>query len=195
MALKLYSDTDIQNIANAIRAKNGSSDTYKVSEMATAIQNIPSGGSSQRKATGTFTNATDTKMPTITHNLGTTRIALIVYPTTDISYSAGYLPMNFVYVNYCQIAADDGITSVNYDYTGYNSKFTDPVNVPIDAGNTRVANGNASPWTTQSSWTSANMESAGGAKQSQNTVTTTTFTTNANKFGTGTWKWVAWALD
>lgn len=44
MAMKLYSDTDIQNIANAIRAKNGSSDTYKVSQMATAIQNIPSGG-------------------------------------------------------------------------------------------------------------------------------------------------------
>lgn len=41
MAMKLYSDVDIQNIANAIRSKNGSSDTYKVSEMATAISNIP----------------------------------------------------------------------------------------------------------------------------------------------------------
>lgn len=45
MALKLYSDTDIQNIANAIRTKNGSTDTYKVSEMAQAIEDIPSGGS------------------------------------------------------------------------------------------------------------------------------------------------------
>lgn len=40
MALKLYSDTDIQNIADAIRNKNGSSDTYKVSEMAAAINAI-----------------------------------------------------------------------------------------------------------------------------------------------------------
>lgn len=42
--LKLYNDTDIQDIANAIRDKNGSSDTYLVSEMAQAISNI-SGGS------------------------------------------------------------------------------------------------------------------------------------------------------
>ena len=37
MALKLYSDSDIQAIADAIRALNGSTDTYKVSEMASAI--------------------------------------------------------------------------------------------------------------------------------------------------------------
>lgn len=42
--MKLYSDSDIQDIADAIRSKNGSSDTYKVSQMATAISNIPSGG-------------------------------------------------------------------------------------------------------------------------------------------------------
>lgn len=44
MALKLYNETDIEAIADAIRGKNGSSDTYKVSQMATAIGNIPSGG-------------------------------------------------------------------------------------------------------------------------------------------------------
>ena len=41
MAMKLYSDSDISDIADAIRSKNGSSDTYKVSQMASAIQNIP----------------------------------------------------------------------------------------------------------------------------------------------------------
>lgn len=41
MAMKLYSDSDISNIADAIRSKNGSSDTYKVSQMASAIQAIP----------------------------------------------------------------------------------------------------------------------------------------------------------
>lgn len=38
MAIKLYNDTDIQDIADAIRELNGSSDTYKVSEMAAAIR-------------------------------------------------------------------------------------------------------------------------------------------------------------
>ena len=40
MANKLYEETDIQNIANAIREKAGTTDTFKVSEMANAISNI-----------------------------------------------------------------------------------------------------------------------------------------------------------
>lgn len=41
---KVYEENDIRNIANAIREKSGSSDTYKVSEMAQAVTDIPSGG-------------------------------------------------------------------------------------------------------------------------------------------------------
>lgn len=37
---KLYEETDIQNIANAIREKAGTTDTFKVSEMADAISEI-----------------------------------------------------------------------------------------------------------------------------------------------------------
>lgn len=37
MANKLYEETSIQNIADAIRGRNGTSDTYKVSQMASAI--------------------------------------------------------------------------------------------------------------------------------------------------------------
>ena len=37
---KLYEEEDIREIANSIRAKNGSSDTYKLSEMASAIDAI-----------------------------------------------------------------------------------------------------------------------------------------------------------
>ena len=44
MAKKLYEESNIQNIADAIRGKNGSEDKYKVSEMASAIEGIPSGG-------------------------------------------------------------------------------------------------------------------------------------------------------
>lgn len=41
MAEGLVSDTNLTAIANAIRTKNGSSDTYTPAEMATAITNIP----------------------------------------------------------------------------------------------------------------------------------------------------------
>lgn len=45
MSNKLYNESDISDIADAIREKNGSSDTYKVSEMSAAIRAIPTGGS------------------------------------------------------------------------------------------------------------------------------------------------------
>lgn len=40
MAMKLYNESSIQNIANAIREKNGSSSTYTVGEMSQAISNL-----------------------------------------------------------------------------------------------------------------------------------------------------------
>lgn len=47
MAKKLYEESNIQAIANAIRSKNGETTAYKVSEMANAIKSISSGGSSE----------------------------------------------------------------------------------------------------------------------------------------------------
>jgi hypothetical protein len=44
MAKVLISEENLTNIANAIREKNSETTTYKPSEMATAIQNISSGG-------------------------------------------------------------------------------------------------------------------------------------------------------
>ena len=43
MSNKLYDETSIQNIANAIRSKNGSSDLYTVGQMAQAVLDIPTG--------------------------------------------------------------------------------------------------------------------------------------------------------
>lgn len=44
MANKLYEESHVQAIANAIREKNGQSTTYKVSDMADAIASIPEAG-------------------------------------------------------------------------------------------------------------------------------------------------------
>lgn len=41
---KLYREEDIRAIATSIRAKSGTTDTMKVSEMAAAIEAIPTGG-------------------------------------------------------------------------------------------------------------------------------------------------------
>ena len=44
MAKVLVNESSLTGIANAIRSKNGTSDTYKPSEMAAAIEAIESGG-------------------------------------------------------------------------------------------------------------------------------------------------------
>ena len=43
--LRLYEETHVQNIADAIRNKNGTQNTYKISDMSGAINNIQSGSS------------------------------------------------------------------------------------------------------------------------------------------------------
>lgn len=48
MANKLYNDTSVKAIADAIRAKNGKTDTYTVAEMAGAINDIPTGSGVER---------------------------------------------------------------------------------------------------------------------------------------------------
>lgn len=49
MARVLVNEENLTNIANAIREKNGETTTYKPSEMAISIQNIPTGGSMPEK--------------------------------------------------------------------------------------------------------------------------------------------------
>lgn len=76
MAMKLYSDTDVQAIADAIRAKNGSSDTYTIGEMAQAIMAIPTGGSSTYGRYAHFSTGTVT-FSTRLHNNGDSVIATL----------------------------------------------------------------------------------------------------------------------
>lgn len=54
MAQKLYTEQYIEDIADAIRSKSGSSDTYTVGQMAQAIEDLPSGGGSPTKLTPTY---------------------------------------------------------------------------------------------------------------------------------------------
>lgn len=65
MANKLYNDTSVKAIADAIRAKNGKTDTYTVAEMAGAINDISAGGapSLQSKSVTYTSNGTDTITP------------------------------------------------------------------------------------------------------------------------------------
>lgn len=61
MAKKLYEESSIQDIANAIREKNESTTTYKVAEMGAAVRDLPTGGDDedaiiQRTISGAYSN-------------------------------------------------------------------------------------------------------------------------------------------
>ena len=114
MSKKLYEESNIQAIAASIRGKNGSATTYKVSEMADAIDNIPTGStpvieSKSINANGTYEAPTgvDGFSPVIVNvpsssGIHVTSISRSSQPT-KIVYKAGEsvnLAGFAVYVNY-----------------------------------------------------------------------------------------------
>lgn len=70
MAKVAVTEQYLTNIANAIRGKNGSSDTYTPAEMATAITNIPTGGATLQSKTKTYTPTTSQQTETVTADSG-----------------------------------------------------------------------------------------------------------------------------
>lgn len=53
---KMYEESNIQDIADAIREKNGSIDTYKLSEMANAIREMGASNITEVEITSSITN-------------------------------------------------------------------------------------------------------------------------------------------
>lgn len=89
MPNKLYEESSVQAIADAIRGKNGTTTTYKIGEMAAAIQALQTGGGggANNVSYGTYT-ATNGFSNKVEHALGATPAALLfVYVglTTDIT--------------------------------------------------------------------------------------------------------------
>lgn len=73
--VKLYEDTNIKAIADAIRAKNGTTATYKTNEMARAIEAIPTGGDSGgADATADYLVSNRIGLTSYTFPEGTTKI-------------------------------------------------------------------------------------------------------------------------
>lgn len=97
MAKKLYEETDIQAIASAIRGKNGTTETYKTSEMADAITNIPTSGGSDdhtiedslitKDLSGSYSNSRVTKVGA--YCLAYSKVTSASYPSaTEVKVGA-----------------------------------------------------------------------------------------------------------
>lgn len=97
MAQKLYEEANIQDIANAIRAKNGTTTTYKTNEMAAAIRNIETGGG------GTSDE--------LVKQLVQTRGGILTIPS-DIGITA-IGKHAFAYSSYNEIYLPEGVTEIH----------------------------------------------------------------------------------
>lgn len=101
MANKLYEESAIQNIANAIRSVSGSSDTYKVVDMATAIEGISTGldwselnyESTPLEVTNGFNYAKDIIDSYTPSSTYANDIKLLFFPNIDISGRFNYQGM------------------------------------------------------------------------------------------------------
>lgn len=102
MANKLYNDTSIKAIANAIRAKNGKTDTYTVAEMAGAINDIPAGQSVNNVITNYSIDNQAIKdfddNVVYTSDYSTTQMGTYDHPTsyTKLGKPTGATPSNIV---------------------------------------------------------------------------------------------------
>lgn len=119
MSLKLYPESAIQNIASAIRSKNGLSTTYNVNEMASAISNIPSGGPTPSgtlpiTSNGTYNVASyasaNVNVPTGSGQLTTKTVQPTDEPQTIYGDSADFVSSGG------KIVLTDGVFSTNYTF-------------------------------------------------------------------------------
>lgn len=90
MGQKFYNEADVQAIATAIRAKNGTQNTYTVSQMATAVTALPTGASNCK--TFTVTVSAD---QTVKYTLTATDADIAAH-RADSNFYVGFVA-NFAY--------------------------------------------------------------------------------------------------
>lgn len=93
MALKLYDEADIQAIANSIREKTETTDTFLVSQMAQAIADISTG---RPVAFGTVKPSTSSYLQ-IDHNLGVKPTWFVAVSTASGRYYVHAAAYNAAY--------------------------------------------------------------------------------------------------
>ena len=104
MAAKILCDkTDLVNIADAVRSKNGTSNTYYVSELGTAVQNIQTAPSLQAKevnitANGTTSVAADDGYDGLSGVTVNTNVEPSVSNLVVKYYNAQVSPITFIYI-------------------------------------------------------------------------------------------------
>lgn len=177
-------DADLGDVADAIRAKGGTSAQLAFpAGFVSAIGDIQTGGggSGLQYETGTITMTGSSKF-SIAHNLGTDKVILFITPITGETYaaSAGYRPFSTFVGNFNTICP----FTVTLDYSAYHSSVSTEM-VSSSDHKYRIGINNASPWTSQTSYVSP----TGSPVDVINDMVT--FSSNTITFGSGAYAAVA----
>ena len=133
MSNKLYSEESIQAIANSIRAKNGTSETYTISEMSTAISALPTNLTTKTiTANGTYNASSDDAdgYSSVTVAVqGYAKKSISPAPTPIATFNASALPMPSLTVG---IEAVQDLHGQDYPYPAGGGKNKFPIEVNID---------------------------------------------------------------
>lgn len=185
-----------RELLDTIRTKGGTSAPMTADQAIAAVEAIPSGGGGIEKAEGDFTIVSESgdNAPTLTHNLGTQKIAVLIYPKSKITANAGYHNFFAEVINVNALC--DGQTWA-FDWTSYNTHFSTDESVTLPSANLRIGTVHVSPWTTQSNWYSGGnpptinnivQNNRYGVAYTDNTVQVRT------TWASGTYHWIVWKL-
>lgn len=115
MANVLVEETSLSNIASAIREKSGGSATYKPGEMAAAISNLPTGGSSDNENL-IVTRPTNTNVTYVNHEIESIGNHVFRQWTNELGYGL--------------VGVDCSNVRTIGDYTFYNDSLLTSINLP-----------------------------------------------------------------
>ena len=169
MANVLIEQTTMTNIANAIRAKNGSSDTYKPAQMPTAISNLNPSSSLQSKSVS-YTPTESAQSATVTADSGYDGLS-------SVAVSVGAISTTYV---------GSGITRrSSSDLTASNATVTVPSGYYASQATKSVSNGSVTA-PSSISGTSASVSTGTNTLTLSKTVSVTPNVTTAGYISAGT---------
>lgn len=168
---------------------NGTVDTTLINSLLVNVSgNTP-------KAEGDFTITADAadNCPTITHNLNTQKIAVLIYPAEKIIFSTYFRVFYLQYINVNAFMSDD----LELDFTSYSSKLTSMVTVAMPSNEVFTGNVHLSPQANITSWNGSTNNYA-IINQADMTLTDNTFKYNGSgyraRFAPGKYHYIIWKL-
>lgn len=178
--------------SSATYTENGTYDTTLKNEVVVDVQ----GGGGTAKAEGNFTIAAEAayNCPTITHNLGTQKIGVLIYPTTSLSPADAFRPFYVEFINANAICSGQTWT---IDFSRYSTALTTPVSIAIPSDKLDVGYSMITPAKTSSDWAAGNTAYT-HQRSAAFELTDNTFRFKgggySNRLPAGTYHYIIWAL-